>query len=306
MSIIRSAPDQFSDVAFAQRFVATPLRWDAPDIGTLDLAVIDEGSAERGTFLLLHGEPSWSRLYADWIPTLVDAGFRCVALDQPGFGRSDKPIDDAWYTYERHCAAIRFVIESLELTGIHLVVQDWAGPNGLRQLVDMPERFARAFIFNTWLHHDGFEYNEFIRWWHAAATNPEQLGGDMPTGTIVARSSRREGHDLDALQRDFDAPFTDEASKAGARAFPAMLPFGPSAVGGAAEQQQSFDALRTWTGCPVHVIFGDADGIFTPEWGEQWALMIPGATFDRIAGAGHFVQVDAPADCVAAVLRHCG
>jgi haloalkane dehalogenase len=300
----RSTPDRFTNVPFAQRFPARMLTWDAPEVGPLDLAVVDEGAADRGTFLLLHGEPSWSRLYADWIPALTDAGYRCVAVDQPGFGRSDKPTDDAWYTYNRHCAAIRFVIESLELTGIHLVVQDWAGPNGLRQLVDMPQRFARVFIFNTWLHHDGFEYVEAIRWWHGAATNPEHLGGDMPTGTIVARSSRRDGHDLDALAHDFDAPFDGFASKAGARAFPAMLPFSRPEVGGAAEQQRCFDALRSWAGCPIHVVFGDADAIFTPEWGEQWASMIPGATFDRIEGAGHFVQVDAPADCVAAVMSH--
>ena len=298
----------FDGIPFASAHPVTVLAWDAPDIdGTLDLHVVDAPAAgeQRGTFLLLHGEPSWSHLYRDWIPRLTASGYRCVAPDLPGFGRSDKPTDEAWYSYERQVAAIRFVIESLDLAELCLVVQDWAGPIGLRQAVDAPERFAQIFIFNTWLHHAGYEYSDGARWWQGAATDPDQLGGDMPVGRIVAGTLRRE-HDRGEIAAAYDAPFDGPASKAGARAFPAMLPFARPEVGGADPQQRCHHALLAWDGCPVHVAFGDADPVFPADAGEAWAAAIPGATFDRIAGAGHFVQLDAPDDCLAVIGRALG
>ena len=302
-AVVRPTPDQFAHVDFAQAYPGAKLAWQAPDLADpLELHVIDAPAQgeQRATFLLLHGEPSWSQLYADWIPRLTAAGYRCVAVDLPGFGRSDKPTDDQWYSYERHCAALRFVIDSLDLSDVHLVVQDWAGPIGLRQAVDQPQRFSRLFIFNTWLHHPAFEYGDGVRTWHAMATNPEHLGGDMPVGRIVAHSMRR-AHDNAQVVAQFDAPFTGIDSKAGARAFPAMLPFSRPDVGGAEEQERCHHALLQWQHCPVHLVFGDADVVFTVEHGQQWAAAIPGATFDRIPGAGHFVQYDAADDCLAAI-----
>ena len=234
---------------------------------------------------------------------LLEAGFRCVALDLPGFGRSDKPTDDDWYTYERHVAAVRHVIDTLDLDRIHVVVQDWAGPIGLRQMVDQPERFARAFVFNTWLHHDGHRYSDGVRLWRSLALDPDRLGGDMPTGRIVAGTMRRPGHDSDALSAMYDAPFTSVVDKAGARAFPTMLPFAQPERGGAAQQQRCFEALRDAPPCPIHFAFGDADPVFPYSAGEAWAAVVPGATIDRIPNAGHFVQADAPDDCLDVVRR---
>ena len=233
--VVRTPPESFAEIAFARAHPVTVLDWPAPDLDDpLQLHVVDAPAVgtQRGTFVLLHGEPSWSHLYHQWIPRLTAAGYRCVAPDQPGFGRSDKPAD-AWYSYERHVAAVRFVIEELGLTDIRLVVQDWAGPIGLRQLVDRPELFSRAFIFNTWLHHAGYEYTDGVRMWHMLATDPDRLGGDMPTGRIVAGTLRREAHDREAIASIYDAPFDGPHSKAGARAFPAMLPFSRPEVGGA-------------------------------------------------------------------------
>ena len=306
MDVVRPSDEQFADLAFAQAFAPTYVDWTAPGLeAPLRLAVVDEPAVgeRRGTFLLLHGEPSWSMLYERWIPRLAAAGFRCVAVDLPGFGRSDKPTDDEWYTYERHCAAVRHVIDTLDLHDVHLVVQDWAGPIGLRQAVDQPDRFARVFVFNTWLHRSDFAYSAGVRWWRSAATNPEQLGGDMPTGRIVAGSMRREHADPAAVQAAFDAPFTSFESKAGARAFPTMLPFEQPDRGGAGEQERCSDFLRAGTPWPVHLAFGDGDPVFTFDQGEAWAAEIPGATLDRIPTAGHFVQYDAPDDCLAVIGR---
>jgi haloalkane dehalogenase len=259
---------------------------------------------ERGTFLLLHGEPTWAFLYRDWIAPLVADGFRVVAPDHLGFGRSDKPVDDAWYSIARHRAALQILVTALDLHDISLVVQDWAGPIGLCNAVADQQRYARLFIFNTWLHDDTFEYSEGVRWWRQAALDPEQLGGDMPVGNIVAGTLRRPGHDVEAIRAAFDAPFPDYASKAGARRFPYCIPFGEPELGDADAQARARAALRSWS-IPVHVAFGDADTVFTWEWAEQWAAEIPGATLQRIEGAGHFVQIDAPEDCLA-VIRSAG
>jgi len=266
---------------------------------------LDEGPRAAPVMLLLHGEPSWSYLYRRIIPRLVAAGYRCVAPDFIGFGKSDKVTDDAWYVIERHCEALRFVIESLDLRRITLVCQDWGGPIGLRQAVDMPARIARLVIANTWLHHAEMEYSPGVRAWRAAAIDPNKLGGDMPTGRIVAGTLRRPGHDRAAVTHAYDAPFPDFASKAGARRFPFCIPFAEPDAGNAKDQQRCYDALRRYPH-PVHFAFGDADEVFPFVWAERWHAAVGGSTLDRIAGAGHFVQEDASDDLADVILRRAG
>jgi haloalkane dehalogenase len=266
---------------------------------------LDEGPREAKVMLLLHGEPTWSYLYRRIVPRLVAAGYRCVAPDLVGFGKSDKVSDDAWYVIERHCERLRALIEALDLRRITLVCQDWGGPTGLRQAVDLPERFERLVIANTWLHHAEMEYGDGVRGWRAAATDPAKLGGDMPTGRIVAGTLRRPGHDLAAVQRAYDAPFDGFASKAGARRFPFCIPFAEPEAGNARDQQRCFDALCKAT-LPLHFVWGDADPVFPWSWAERWHALVPGSTLERIAGAGHFVQEDASEELADAILRHAG
>ena len=102
------------------------------------------------------------------IPALTAAGYRCIAPDHVGFGKSDKVLDDTWYSIERHSQACAHLIRTLDLKNISLVCQDWGGPIGLRQAVDMPERFDRLTILNTWLHHEGYQYTQAILDWNAA------------------------------------------------------------------------------------------------------------------------------------------
>ncbi len=273
------------------------LDWDG-----LRLHYLDEGPREAPVMLLLHGEPTWAYLYHSMIPPLVEAGYRCIAPDYVGFGRSDKVTDESWYVIERHVESIRFVITELDLRDMTLVCQDWGGPIGLRHAVDMPERFARLAILNTWLHHDGYTYTDTIRFWREASQDPDQMGGDMPVGRIVSGNLRRDGHDRDAAARAYDAPFPNYESKAGARRFPWLLPFAQPEEGNRTDQMRCFDALTRWDK-PAHLIFGDADAIFTIEWAREWASRIPGTTVDGIAGAAHFVQHDAGPDVVDTLLR---
>ena len=301
MDVERTPDSRFADLdwSFAPHYLTHP--------DGLRQHYVDErpDGPARGTFLLLHGEPTWSYLYKDWIEPLVDLGYRVVAPDHLGFGRSDKPVDDAWYSIATHRRALGALIADLDLDDISLVVQDWAGPIGLCTALTDPDRYSRLFIFNTWLHHQGYEYGEGIRRWHEAAVDPERFGADMPTGAIVAGTMRRPDVDTEAVRRAFDAPFTGAASKAGARRFPVCLPFADPRLGDAALQERARARLRTWD-IPIHLAFGDADPVFPYETAEQWAAELPGATLDRIPGAGHFVQLDAPTDCLVVVREQLG
>lgn len=288
-----------------ERFAALP-EWPFQprylEVDGLRVHYVDEGPRDAEVFLLVHGEPTWGYLYRRWIPRLVEAGYRCVVPDHVGFGRSDKVVDDDWYVIDRHVEVQRALIEALDLQRMNLFCQDWGGPISLRNACDDPERYRRLFLGNTWLHHEGYEYGDAIRRWRALSTDPAQLGGDMPTGVVVGAAMRRPGHDVQALRAAYDAPFTGIDSKAGARRFPWCLPFAQPEEGGAGWQQRCHEQLQQWSG-DVHLVWGDADEIFSWAWAQRWAAAIPGATLDRIEGAGHFLQEDAPGDCVDAVLR---
>lgn len=270
---------------------------------------IDEGPKDAPVALLTHGEPTWAYLSRKMIQPLLDLGFRVIAPDLAGFGRSDKPVDDNWYVIERHCERLRHLIETLDLKDITVFVQDWGGPTGLRQAVDMPERFSRIVIMNTWLHHEGYAYSDGIKFWRDSACNPLWLAameGYFPSGAIVALSAQRPDADREAIRQAYEAPFLDGGeSRAGTRRFPWCIPNWEYEAGNGKDQERCFEALKT-PGKPVHVIFGDADGVFTAEWGKQWASMIEGATFDTIPQAGHFVQEEAGDEVIEIFARRAG
>ncbi len=258
------------------------------EVDGLRMHYVDEGRATRGTFLLLHGEPSWSYLYRNVIPVLTRAGYRAIAPDMIGFGKSDKVTDENWYTIEAHVRQLRGFIEALDLRDVTLVVQDWGGPYGLINATDMPDRFARLVILNTWLHHEGYQYTQALRDWNARsqAVDFSKING----GAWAARSP----DPVETLSAAYSAPFHSPESQVGARRWPWMLPFKNPIEGGAERQARAYAALASWKK-PAHVIFGDQDQVFNIEWGRQFAAHIPGATFDVIPGAGHMVQeVGAP------------
>jgi haloalkane dehalogenase len=298
MKFVRTPDEHFDDIdwPFAPHYLEHP--------DGLRQHYVDERpeGSPLGTFLLLHGEPSWAYLYRGVIEPLVAMGYRVVAPDHFGFGRSDKPVDDEWYTIARHRQALRHLIDELDLTDINLVVQDWGGPIGLCTAAESIDRYQRLFILNTWLHSDDFDYSEGVRLWREMAIDPEHLGGDMPVGSIVAMTLIRDGHDKEAIARAFDAPFTGFDSKAGARRFPFCIPFAEPELGDGELQALVRVQMRSFT-LPIHIAFADADPIFTWEWAEAWSRELPSSTLDRIEGAGHFVQIDAPDDLVAVIGR---
>lgn len=278
----------------------------------LRLHHVDVGPRKGPVALLMHGMPTWSFLNRHIIARLVAAGWRCIAADYIGFGRSDKPVEDAWYSIARHASAHRALIEALDLRDITLFCQDWGGPIGLAQVVNMPERFASLVVMNTWLHHPDFIYSEAIRRWNAGwreggmfITNvPERLSvgwflmvslGHMAAADLFAIVS--EGRyptltpEADAIRRAYDAPFAGLGRQglAGPRRFPLSIPLDPDPGETGRLQQRQFETLLGWTK-PIHFIWGGADNIFTEAWGRKWAARYPQATFDLLPHAGHFLQ----------------
>jgi haloalkane dehalogenase len=244
---------------------------------------VDEGSGEP--ILLMHGEPTWSYLYRKMVPPLATAN-RVVAPDFVGFGRSDKVTDIGWYSYNRHCDSIVQLIESLDLTNITIVVQDWGGPIGLRVALEHPDRFARLVILNTGVFRPGpgWPTEGFMAWRNFAEKNP-----DMPIGFVIQGATTTEL--TERVVAGYEAPYTDAASKAGAAAFPLIVPLTEDDPG-AKEMAEVRAALDRWEK-PALVAFSDSDPVFPQKAGERMAERIPGAVdFAPISGASHFLQED--------------
>lgn len=269
---------------------------------------IDEGPKDAPVMVMTHGMPTWSFLYRHVIPPLLEAGYRCIAPDHLGFGKSDKPTDAHWYTIARHSEVLTSLINRLDLTNITLVCQDWGGPTGLAQAVFMPARFSRLIIMNTWLHHPAYEYSEAIRrWnqnWHEGGlfdvAHPD-MGALMllsagllpPEQAIPAiRSPQNLTLQDEALNmyNGFKAPFKDmpDSASNGLRRFPLSICFDNYDGGNGAAQTHCYETLLKWDK-PVHFIWGCADDIFTEAWGRQWASQM-NATFSPITDAAHFLQ----------------
>eukprot|EP01041_Mallomonas_annulata_P019529 gene19529-38913_t len=190
------------------------------DIDGLRLAYVDVGPRDGPVALLMHGMPTWSFLNRGIIARLVAAGWRCIAADHFGFGRSDKPVDDGWYSIARHTAAHRTLIEHLNLQGVTLFCQDWGGLIGLRLVAAFPERFAGLVIANTRMP-VGTGMSEGFKTWLEFSQNVPQ----MPIGSIVNMGTTRNLTDAEVAA--YDAPFPDETFKEGARQFPTLVPVTP-------------------------------------------------------------------------------
>ena len=186
------------------------------EVDGLRLAHLDEG--EGAPVIFLHGEPTWSFLWRKVIPPVRDAGFRCLAPDLAGFGRSDKPVDIDFYTYDRHVALTGTLLEDLDLRGATVVVHDWGGPIGLRLAVEHPERIERLVILDTGLFTG---HQKMTDAWIAFRDFVERTE-DLPVGMLVRGACKTDPGD--EVIAAYDAPYPNVASKAGARAFPLMHP----------------------------------------------------------------------------------
>ena len=249
----------------------------------LRMHYVDEGAGEP--VLLLHGEPTWAYLYRKMIPALAGRA-RIVAPDYFGFGRSDKPLDRAWYTYHRHYESIRRLVEELDLRDLTVVVQDWGGPIGLRLAVEENERVARIVVLNTGVG-GGRAPNDV---WLAFREVVRASGGAFQPGRLIRRSLVRPASD--EVIAAYDAPFPTPESKAGPLEFPEQVPTDPDHPN-SAPMLALRERLKEWEK-PALVVFGDSDPIFPPAVAESIGRLIPGTRrVEIVANAGHFVQEDA-------------
>ncbi len=279
-----------------ERFANLPMFDFAPhyvDQDGLRMHYLDEGAGRP--VLLLHGEPTWSYLYRKMIPPLAQVA-RVISPDYFGFGRSDKPEDPAFYTYDRHAASIKGLVEMLDLRECCVVGQDWGGPIGMRLAVEHPERVSRLVVLNTgmgagrppsdaWL-----VFRDFMR----------RIGDRLDVGRMVQNACVSTLSE-DA-RRGYDAPFPVPESKAGVLAFPELVPITEDHPSTPAMRRVQ-EAMRRWDR-PVLVLFSDSDPIFSPKVGERIAALIPGAAAaETVAGAGHFLQEDKGEEIAERIVR---
>ena len=250
----------------------------------LRLAHYDVGPADAPVVMLFHGEPTWSFLYRKVMGPLLAAGYRCVLLDQPGFGRSDKPTDLDWYSYDRQTAAAAALVAELRITGATFVVQDWGGPIGLRVAMEQPGAAARLVILDTGLFTGRQQMSDAWIAFRDFVSRTE----DLPIELLI-RGACAIDHG-DEVWRGYAAPFPVAESKVGARSFPLMLPTSPEDPGAQAGQDV-LEALAA-SDLPTLMLWADGDPILTPETGRRFAAAIGRPEPEVVVNASHFLQED--------------
>ena len=279
---LRTPDERF---AFLPAFPYTPnYVEDLPGYEGLRMAWYDEGPADaETTFLCLHGEPSWSYLYRHMLREFVDAGHRVIAPDLFGFGRSDKPVNDADYSIDFHRGSLLALVERLDLTNVTLVCQDWGGLLGLTLPMDCGDRFTRLLVMNTAMPIGEFVSQGFLNWRTLAATAP-----DIPVAGLIASDVKGDFSPLDAIA--YDAPFPDNTYKAGVRRFPQLVPVEPGMAGIDLYVRARTFWSTEWTGESFMAI-GLRDGVLGKDVMEELRGMIKGCpeALD-VPEAGHFIQ----------------
>jgi haloalkane dehalogenase len=287
MDVLRTPEERFADLAgfdLEPRYASVP----DGDGGELRMAYVDAGPADAPVVLLLHGEPSWSYLYRTVIPELTAAGLRAVAPDLVGFGRSDKPAAVADHSYARHVEWVRALcFDTLALSGVTLVGQDWGGLIGLRLVAEQPDRFARVVAANTGLPTGDQQMPEV--WW--AFRRAVEKAPSLDIGRFIASGCRRGLSD--SSRAAYEAPFPDETYQAGPRAMPLLVPTSPDDPA-TLPNRAAWQAL-TALEIPFLTAFSDGDPI-TADMAPILRKVVPGAAGREhpvIADAGHFLQEDA-------------
>ena len=319
MEFVRTAEDRFRDLPgwrYAPRYVSVP----DGEGGSLRMHYVDEGPRDAAPILCVHGQPTWSYLYRKMIPPLVAAGYRVVAPDLIGFGRSDKPTRATDYTYARHVAWLRALLEAVDLRGATLICQDWGGLIGLRVVAEAPARFAQVVASNTGLPDakgipldkapalralyaqlpvpqtmrdvaQGFaaagkgSAPPFMLWQKHCAESPSFTPGNVLRAMCPVLSA--------AEVAAYDAPFPGESFVAGARRFPTLVPIIPDDPA-IPDNRRAWEELRAFSK-PFLTAFTDSDPV-TKGQDVRFREEIPGAQgqpHTTIRGAGHFVQEEA-------------
>lgn len=267
---------------------------------TYDLRMhyVDEGEKDSPVILLLHGEPSWSYLYRKMIPKLVESGFRTIAPDLIGFGKSDKFTDQSAYSYRNHLDWLQVFIDKLNLKEITLFCQDWGGLLGLRLVAAQPDNFVRVIASNTTLPTGQFEMpKSFMQWREFSRTSENfDIGKVIDGGTASELSAE--------VIAAYNAPFPTEEYKAGARIFPSLVPYLPE-DSEALNNVKAWEILSEWKK-PFLTIFGSEDTIMKGAE-KLFKSIIPGCKGQahQMLHAGHFIQEEKGEELAEAIAVFC-
>lgn len=277
-NVLRTPDERFAGLA---DWPYLPRYFQRPD--GLRLHYIDEGPRDAKVFLCLHGQPTWSYLYRRMIPVFIAAGHRVVAPDFPGFGRSDKPTDEATYTFEFHRDAVLDLVAALDLRNIVLVVQDWGGLIGLTLPMADPERYVGLLVMNTMLGTGDVPLLQGFLDWRA-------FSNGRPDMDIAGLMRRACPHLAAAEAAAYGAPFPDASYKAGVRRFPNLVPDRPDADGAALSRAARTFWRERWNGRSLMAI-GMKDPVLGPPvmralYNDIRNCLPP----IEIAEGGHFVQ----------------
>jgi pimeloyl-ACP methyl ester carboxylesterase len=282
MQTLRTPDDCFADLpdfSFTPNYVD-----DLPGLPGCRIHYLDEGPADADvTWLCLHGQPTWCYLYRKMIPIFVAAGHRVIAPDLAGFGRSDKPIDEAQYTFDFHRNMLLNFVDHLDLNNIRLVCQDWGGLLGLTMPMQQPDRYSALLVMNTGLGTGDIPLGEgFLAWREFANNHP-----DLDIAKLLQRSTAILSDEEAAA---YAAPFPDINYKAGVRQFPRLVPDNPDAPGAALSRQARTWLQNEWQGQSLMAI-----GMQDPVLGPPAMHYLHGIIRNcpppiEIPEAGHFVQ----------------
>jgi len=285
MKILRTPDDRFEDL---NGYPFSPNYTNIQDSegNALRIHHVDEGPRDTDPVLFMHGEPSWSYLYRKMIPVVTAAGYRTVAPDLVGFGKSDKPAERDDYTCERHVEWMNTWFETINLQRVTLVCQNWGGIIGLRLVANHPDRFSRVAVANTGLPTgDRPRSKAYLDWRKFSLEVP-----DFDVGAIIMMGCQK------SLTEDtiaaYNAPFPDDTYKEGARIFPSLVPISPDEPAAVANRK-AWQVLAEFDK-PFITMFSDSDPI--THGGERiFQNKIPGARNQghlTIEGGGHFLQED--------------
>ena len=280
MKILRTPDNRFSNL------LDYPFKPNYIQLGDIRIHYVDEGESSEEVVLLIHGEPTWSYLYRKMVPIVSESGYRVIVPDLVGFGKSDKPINQEDYTYEKHVGWISSFIENLDLKNINLFCQDWGGLIGLRIVSEQGYRFNRIIASNTSLPTGDFKVPKaFFNWQKFSQDTPVFNASKIVKSSCVNKISNE-------VQKAYDAPFPDETYKAGARRFPMLVPTSPNDPS-SQPNREAWEKLKNWHK-PFLTAFSDSDPI-TKGGDILFQKLIPGCkgiSHKTIVGAGHFLQED--------------
>ncbi|MEP0393151.1 MAG: haloalkane dehalogenase [Erythrobacter sp.] len=306
--VVRTPDSQFEnlpDYDFEPNYV---------EVADYRIHYVDEGPKDGQTVLLMHGQPSWSYLYRHMIPLLADAGYRVIAPDNVGFGKSDKPVNWSDHSYQMHVDVMAGFVDAIELEDATLFAQDWGGLIGLRVVEQRPDRFARIMLSNTtlpaadgvqgWLGYPLFRASV----WNEGDVQELDFGGeDFSFATWVAYAKTSDTFDFsllfqngttrelsDAELAGYAAPYPTEETMAGVRMFPSLV------ASQLRQNQAIFDQFYANWDKPLITAFGADDNLMAGR-DKQWQDDVPGAkgqAHTLVEGGAHFIQEDQPEELV--------